>query len=66
MHVKARQADIDDLHTFVINEEGFYTEMQRATGSDGNDLEPEYAWVREHEDEIRGAYDRMLSAEPAR
>ena len=64
MHRAVREADIDDLHTFVINVEDLYTRMVSDTGSDGNDLQPEYDWVREHEDEIREAYNALLNRGP--
>jgi len=63
MHQIAREADIDDLHTFVINEEGLYTRMIEETGSDGNDLQPEYGWVRKNESRIRQVYDAYVSGE---
>lgn len=38
--------EVDRMHTFVINDEGMYDRMQADISSDGNDLDPEYAWVR--------------------
>ena len=38
--------EIDDLHTFVINYEPLYLAMVEETGSSGDDIDAEYAWVR--------------------